>query len=288
MRSWSGRLARFRRLQIRPNNPAGCHHTTSASASATATAPAGSSIRALSTSAAAGAAAPSSSSSHALIDWSQADPALARDTLQLLPEVITREEEQRLVDELEKPLRRRRLMRDHWDSVILHYREVEKRQWEDPRNADVVARVRGRVLELLGLAPDLPCLPVHVIDLAAEGYIKPHVDSVKFSGGFVAGVSLLSPAIMRLRGEEGMAPPASMVRMLLEPRSLYVLSGDARFRYAHEILPDGEEKDWVGGKVVKRGRRISLIFRDELVAGEGGSRAPSLEERRGMGGGGQM
>jgi alkylated DNA repair protein alkB family protein 7 len=213
---------------------------------------------------------------------------LVRDTVQLLPEVITREEEQRLVDELEKPLRRRRLMRDHWDSVILHYREVEKRQWEDPRNADVVARVRSRVLELLGLAPDLPCLPVHVIDLAAEGFIKPHVDSVKFSGGFVAGVSLLSPAIMRLRGEEGMAPPASIVRMLLERRSLYVLSGDGRFRYTHEILPDGEEEDWDGGKAVKRGRRISLIFRDELVAGEGGSRAPSLEERRGMGGGRQM
>ncbi len=191
------------------------------------------------------------------------------------------------MEELEKPLRRRRLMQNHWDSVIQSYREIEKRGgWEDAGNAKVVARIRAQVLELLALPPDLPCLPVHVIDLAAEGFIKPHIDSVKFSGGFVAGLSLLSPAIMRLRGEEGQAPPSSVVRMLLEPRSLYVLSGEARFKYAHEILPPGQEEgDWIGGKTVARKRRISLIFRDELVEAKGSSSRPaSLDERRGVGG----
>lgn len=285
MRSWSGRLARLGRPRTRPNPGAAAPSPSPSSATAACKSSIKSIRRALHTTTPS--SAPPPPSPNALVDWTQADPALPRDTVRLLPEVITAEEERRLVEELERPLRRRRLMRDHWDSVILHYREVERREWEDARNAEVVARVRGRVLALLGLAPDLPCLPVHVIDLAADGFIKPHVDSVKFSGGFVAGVSLLSPAIMRLRGEEGLAPPASMVRMLLQPRSLYVLSGDARYRYAHEILPDGEEEEWAGGKVVKRGRRISLIFRDELAA-EGGGRpraAPSLEERRGMGGG---
>jgi alkylated DNA repair protein alkB homolog 7 len=206
-----------------------------------------------------------------LVDWSRAAPSLARDAVRLLPQVITAAEEERLVAELESPLRRRRLMANHWDSVIEHYREVERRGWEDPENAVVVSRVRALVLRLQGLAPDLPFLPVHVIDLAAEGFIKPHVDSVKFSGCFVAGLSLLSPAIMRLRGEDGKAPPSSMVRMLLEPRSLYVLSGDARYHYAHEILPPGQEEEegWAGGRAVKRGRRISLIFRDELLLDEG-------------------
>lgn len=223
--------------------------------------------------------APSAVDTPPLIDWSRAAASLPRDSVRLVPDVISPEEERRLVAELEKPLRRRRLMQNHWDSVIEHYRELERRAWEDPENARTVARVRSQVLGLLGLAPETPCLPVHVIDLAAEGFIKPHVDSVKFSGGFVAGLSLLSPAIMRLRDEQGgednsaaasaasasdsPSYSSSMVRMLLEPRSLYVLSGAARFHYAHEILPD--EKDWVGGRVVRRERRISLIFRDELL-----------------------
>ncbi|CAN0326924.1 unnamed protein product, partial [Phaeothamnion confervicola] len=42
-------------------------------------------------------------------------------------------------------------------------------------------------------------LPCHAIDLAPEGFIKPHVDSVKFSGRVVAGLSLVSAAVMRLR-----------------------------------------------------------------------------------------
>lgn len=47
------------------------------------------------------------------------------------------------------------------------------------------------------------CVYIHtqVIDLAQDGFIKPHVDNIKFSGGFVCGLSLLSPAIMRLKGK---------------------------------------------------------------------------------------
>lgn len=61
----------------------------------------------------------------------------------------------------------------------------------------------------------------------------------------------------------------SVVNLLLEPRSLYILNGEARYKYAHEILPPGKENSSLWEKdpqtVVNRGRRISLIFRDELV-----------------------
>lgn len=40
---------------------------------------------------------------------------LDHDSVRLVPEAITPEEEQQLVQELEKPLRRRRLMANHWD-----------------------------------------------------------------------------------------------------------------------------------------------------------------------------
>jgi hypothetical protein len=57
------------------------------------------------------------------------------------------------------------------------------------------------VLATLTLRLYLPLsrLQVHVLDLHPEGYILPHVDSIKFSGGVVAGLSLLSTSIMRLQ-----------------------------------------------------------------------------------------
>ena len=101
-------------------------------------------------------------------------------------------------------------------------------------------------------------LPVHAIELEADGEIRPHVDSVKFSGGFVAGLSLLSSAVMTLEHSD---TRSQIARMLLPPRSLYVLEGAARYDFTHRI----------GGGIfcgspVERGRRISLIIRDAKPA----------------------
>ena len=40
------------------------------------------------------------------------------------------------------------------------------------------------------------------LDLAAEGHIGPHVDSIKFSGDYVVGLSLLSNCTMRFTPAE--------------------------------------------------------------------------------------
>ncbi len=66
---------------------------------------------------------------------------------------------------------------------------------------------------------------VHVIDLAEDGFIKPHVDSIKFSGKVVVGLSLLSPSIMRFQEEkpENEAKP-SIVEALLPRRSVYMMT----------------------------------------------------------------
>jgi alkylated DNA repair protein alkB homolog 7 len=53
-----------------------------------------------------------------------------------------------------------------------------------------------------------------------------------------------------------------VVDLLLEPRSLYVLRGEARYKYTHQILPESVP---FAGRPVQRDRRISLIFRDELL-----------------------
>ena len=267
----------------------------------------------------------------------------------VLRDAITAEQEQRLVAELDPVLRRRRYARDHWDAVITGYKEVERAHWADAENEATVVDIRRRISGLVASgatalttkrqephppgdpaeALPLSWLPVHVIDLAADGFITPHVDSVKFSGDLVCGLSLLSPAVMTLRpdpdvdrdeklhssslagglhadrttglsgGVGGMAAAAAAagessddehgVRMYLPPRSLYVLSGNARYRFTHSVdsgepisgvvpadpghggAPTGAVRDdhlfAVFGVAFQRQRRISLIFRD-AKAGE--------------------
>ena len=45
---------------------------------------------------------------------------------------------------------------------------------------------------------NMEILPYHAVDLSHDGHISPHVDSVKFSGGMVSGLSLLSTRILQL------------------------------------------------------------------------------------------
>ncbi|KAJ8971174.1 hypothetical protein NQ317_013369 [Molorchus minor] len=39
---------------------------------------------------------------------------------------------------------------------------------------------------------------VHILDLDQKGYIKPHIDAVRFCGDTIAGLSLLTDSVMRL------------------------------------------------------------------------------------------
>lgn len=58
--------------------------------------------------------------------------------------------------------------------AIQGYRETERSQWTE-ENSVVLSRVRG-----LAFGADGETLPhVHVLDLAAAGHIKPHIDAVR-------------------------------------------------------------------------------------------------------------
>jgi len=137
--------------------------------------------------------------------------------------------------------------------------------------------------------PESVWLPCHAIDLHADGELNAHVDSVRYSGDIVSGLSLLSPAIMRLcpddtgnndptesepietrkrssRMQKSQSTRSSSghVDLYLPPCSLYVLSGTSRYDYSHQLLPTGSIFTSAGNEsiVVHRGRRLSVIFRD--------------------------
>ena len=130
-------------------------------------------------------------------------------------------------------------------------------------------------------------IPSHAIQLRKDSELKAHVDSVKFSGEIVAGLSLASASIMRLKP----ASPSELssqedeehvdasedqskslenvghVDLFLPPLSLYILSGVSRFRYTHELLPSHSIFQYNGHDIlVERQSRLSIIFRDKKIS----------------------
>jgi alkylated DNA repair protein alkB family protein 7 len=160
---------------------------------------------------------------------------------------------------------RRRYEKGHWDAVIIKYKETELSDESSLsiESQSVLDRVREQLLQC-HLDDDrqqqVIWLPCHAIDLHPDGALNAHVDSVRFSGDIVGGLSLQSPSIMRLKPEA--QGESGHVDLFLPPLSLYVLSGPSRYSYTHELLPTG---DTFGGVAVERDHRLSVIFRDAKV-----------------------
>ena len=172
----------------------------------------------------------------------------------VLENFLSEAEENQLFQELEPYMARLHYEYDHWDNAIHGFRETERLHWTKP-NMDVLARVRKTAFP--EGKPQLKY--VHVLDLSAEGYIKPHIDSVKFCGDTIAGLSLLSDSVMRLVHEE---KKHKFADVLLQRRSLYLMRDSARYHYTHEILKKDVSK--FKNAIVPRGRRISVICRSEI------------------------
>ncbi|CAN8177129.1 unnamed protein product [Coccothraustes coccothraustes] len=165
---------------------------------------------------------------------------------------VSEEEAAELLREVEPALRRGRYQRDHWDRAISGYRETERA---------LGGVLGGSLLRRVAPAfpPHAPPRPqAHVLDLLPGGRVGPHLDSTKFCGCTIAGLSLLSPSVLRLRS---LRDPRDHLELLLNPGSLYVLRGAARYEFTHEIL--GDPESFFGGLRVPRGRRVALIFRND-------------------------
>lgn len=218
-------------------------------------------------------------------DWPSAERQKFIEDMRILPDFLAPDEEERLLEEIEPYLKRMRYEFDHWDDAIHGYRETERRNWY-PHNKAVIQRVgdiafNGQIMPF-----------IHVLDLAEGGVIKPHVDSTRYCGSTIAGMSLLSDSVMRLRrvdetkykqgrddkdenGSGGDSDYRSQplptpgntsehnfyADILLKRRSLYIMSHSARYNFTHEIL--GNDESQFRNKQVNKGRRISIICRNE-------------------------
>ena len=129
---------------------------------------------------------------------------------------ISENEEKSLLKEVEPHLKRLIYEKDHWDEAIEGFRETERKHW-NPLNSEVISR-----LQKCAFQPEDRLLPyVHVLDLAEDGHIKPHIDSSRFCGNTVAVLSLLSDSILKLVHDKD---KNFSVKYLIPKRSLYVMS----------------------------------------------------------------
>uniref|UniRef100_A0AAR5Q0N4 Alpha-ketoglutarate-dependent dioxygenase AlkB-like domain-containing protein n=1 Tax=Dendroctonus ponderosae TaxID=77166 RepID=A0AAR5Q0N4_DENPD len=174
-------------------------------------------------------------------------------TMKVLNNFLSEAEETCLMNELDPYMNKLRYEFDHWDDAIHGYRETERLQWNE-ENTKILDRVRK-----IAFPPDVaPIKFVHILDLDKNGWIKPHIDAVRFCGNTIAGLSLLTDSVMRLVHDKNKNLYADL---FLKRRSLYIMKGVARFDYTHEILSN-DNSIFKGEKVLKD-RRISVICRNE-------------------------
>lgn len=83
--------------------------------------------------------------------------------------------------------------------------------------------------------------------------ISAHVDCVPCFSDTIASLSLGSGAVMQFTNG------LEKHDLYLEPRSLIILSGPARYEWTHAI--PARKSDMVDGFKIERGRRVSLTFR---------------------------
>ncbi|XP_052900077.1 alpha-ketoglutarate-dependent dioxygenase alkB homolog 7, mitochondrial [Anopheles moucheti] len=200
--------------------------------------------------------------------WPEEDRETFSKDMRVMDQFVDEKEENSLLEEIEPYLKRLRYEFDHWDDAIHGYRETERKHWY-PANRTILDRI-------VSVAFDGTAMPyVHVLDLAEQGVIKPHVDSVRYCGNTIAGISLLSDSVMRLvrtndeeQTNEEYRQIFSQDRhkkywadILLPRRSLYVMKHTARYKFTHEIL--SAKESLFRDKLINKTRRISIICRND-------------------------
>lgn len=87
--------------------------------------------------------------------------------------------------------------------------------------------------------------------------ISAHVDSLAY-GGEIVCITLGSGATMRFTPCGSVASGES-VDLYVDARSVYRMSGEARYAWKHEMI--ARKSDMVEGERVPRGRRVSVTWR---------------------------
>jgi alkylated DNA repair protein alkB family protein 8 len=127
---------------------------------------------------------------------------------------------------------------------------------------DELKLVNDKLIALGVFSQERPPTQILVNEYIGKMGISSHFDDSNAFGDTIATVSLVNPCWMSLTSE------TDNVKILLEPRSLFVMQEECRYKYKHGI----PKQRWIrlpGGLAVRRSDefcRVSLTVR-ELLAG---------------------
>lgn len=88
--------------------------------------------------------------------------------------------------------------------------------------------------------------------------IADHMDSAPSFSEVVTSLSLGSVVVMEMKKND------QIVSILLEPRSLFVMRGAARYEWTHGIAK--RKQDRYDGQTFARERRLSITFRRVILS----------------------
>ncbi|HET6251070.1 MAG TPA: alpha-ketoglutarate-dependent dioxygenase AlkB [Tepidisphaeraceae bacterium] len=113
-----------------------------------------------------------------------------------------------------------------------------------------------------GLAPEKPDQLIINEYLPGQG-IAGHVDCVPCFSETIISMSLGSACVMEFTNGR----TNRVVPVLLEPRGLVIMQGEARFDWKHGIR--ARKTDNFQGQIIRRARRVSLTFRKVILVVDG-------------------
>ncbi|OAF66018.1 Alkylated DNA repair protein alkB [Intoshia linei] len=128
-------------------------------------------------------------------------------------------EEDNLINEINFIFRKTIYQSNHWDDAIIDYRETERPNFRQDANNDIVCQMKKKIEKNIKRVINFNEF-FHIIDISKSGFIKPHVDSIRFCGQVISVLSLCSDSILRLRNTKDQSDYNDF---MLKRKSLYIL-----------------------------------------------------------------
>jgi len=106
-----------------------------------------------------------------------------------------------------------------------------------------------------------------LIGYEKNGFIKRHIDAPNLSGDTVVVFSFYSPCVIHFYQENS---THKHEKIMISHKSMYVMSGESRYQWSHEILANDDQ---FNGKPFTRAKRYSLLlfepgsaYQEEILA----------------------
>lgn len=137
----------------------------------------------------------------------------------------------------------------HYDNVIRDYREMHLSSWGESQTLEL-----SRILKRLHTLYPSKNTQTHILHLASEGEILPHIDNTSSSGTWILAISLGAARVLHM--EEANALTPKKFDVLLTSGSVYLQRDNVRYHWKHSLMHPYESISRA------RGQRVSIVVRD--------------------------